>query len=119
MSVTINKWDAWEKGFIPETGDSEVTSFIEPANKTMAMVYVEVNAGIASLEMSIEESSIPGKKFNLAQFDGSVVSKQVMNFSKPGTYRIPVPVAMNEEKLYLTLKGEDVQLWSIFESEKN
>lgn len=121
MAATINKWDNWEKGFVPVTdeGTGTVESFVEPANKTMVLIYVEVMSGTASLEMAVEETSIPDKKFSVAAFDGENVDATVMNFLKPGTYRIPVPVAENEEKLHLTLKGSDCQLWSILESEKN
>jgi len=121
MAATINKWDNWSKAFVPVTdeGTGTVTAFVEPANKTMVLVYVEIMSGVASLEMSIEEESIPGKKFSVSAFDGENVNATLMNFIKPGTYRIPVPMAENEEKLHLTLSGIDCQLWSILESEKN
>jgi len=121
MSAIINKWDNWKKDFeaISDEGSGSVSSFIEPANKTMVLIYVEVISGAASLELSVEEESIPNKTFSVSSFNGENVDKTVMNFVKPGTYRIPVPMAENEEKLHIYLSGPDCQLWSVLESEKN
>ena len=119
MSATINKWDNWQKDFVPVVGEGTVTAFVEPANKTMVLLYVEVMSGIASIEMKVEDESIPGTEFSVSQFDGTNVSNQVMNFTEAGKYRIPVPVAKNEEKLHIVLTGSDVQLWSMLESESN
>lgn len=119
MSATIHKWDNWQKDFVATVGEGTVTSFVQPANKTMVLIYVDVMSGSATLQMTVTEDSIVGKSFSISQFDGTNVINQIMQFENAGQYRVPVPVAKNEEKLNITLTGSDVQLWAVLESESN
>jgi hypothetical protein len=101
--INIYTWDQ-DKGWIQTNADTSVEVNQVTYKRDTILLYVDYTKGdetLLELTFGFIDDDISNEIFIDSYLDNDEVINRTIKFSSSGTYRIPVPVSFNEEKVQI------------------
>jgi len=107
LAVTVRTWNGtdWDT---PVTGDTSAEVIQNTLNQSVVMLYITYVQGDESdlkLTLSFRDKCLENF-FTYSVSESSTVRNEALTIQSTGTYRIPIPVAANEEEVKVTVELE-------------